>query len=354
MYITHSYSYSYTYTCRILLCAIHNIYPYHIHILMIGKWSLMDCFVMVVFACAFYLRLSLLEGKVKVEVNILAEWGFQAYIIAVLITLFLGHIVMACHRRALQYDMALTDGAGGGYTEERDALIKQPSAPPLIVSKPDLLTPSSMDSSLLPPAAVDKDHHPHHIAQSVVDEALCNHTFSVPTRLIPSRYIKAVNGYHPTHNLPFSVGIHFTPTGKIALFTLLALTTLGLLIGTTIPTFLFTFQGLTGYILGPAGTNQYSLASLGLVYPDAARGSNRYMITFFQICYYVFGFVMPLLMSILTLFLWFVPMSVSSQKRTLILTEIVNAWSALDVFCVALIAGVLELPLVSLYTILPM
>ena len=324
--------------------------------LMIGKWSLMDCFVMVVFACAFYLRLSLLEGKVAVEVNILAQWGFQAYIIAVLITLLLGHIVMACHRRALQYDMALTDGADGGYTDELHPMIKQPSAPSLIMSKPDLLTPSSMDSSLLPPmTTVDKDHnnshphHTHHIAQSVIDEALCNHTFSVHTRLIPSRFINALNGdHHKTDTRDMSVGIHFTPTGKIALFTLLALTTLGLLIGTTLPTFLFTFQGLTGYILGPAGTNPYSLASLGLVYPDAAKGSNRYMITFFQICYYVFGFVMPLLMSILTLFLWFVPMTVSSQKHTLILAEIVNAWSALDVFCVALIAGVLELPLVSL------
>ena len=344
-------------TC--ILCTIIHIliYTHVIYIyILIGKWSLMDCFVMVVFACAFYLRLSLLEGKVTVEVNILAEWGFQAYIIAVLITLLLGHIVMACHRRALQYDMALTDGtAGGGDADERDALIKQPSAPPLIASKPDLLTPSSMDSSLLPPVtAIGKDHnhshthHTHQSAQSEVDEALCSHTFSIPTRLIPSHYIKSLNGDHHTHNLPLSVGIHFTPTGKIVLFILLALTTLGLLIGTTVPTFLFTFQGLTGYILGPAGTNQYSLASLGLVYPDAAKGSNRYMITFFQICYYVFGFVMPLLMSILTLFLWFVPMTVSSQKRTLILAEIVNAWSALDVFCVALIAGVLELPLVSL------
>ena len=70
------------------------------------------------------------------------------------------------------------------------------------------------------------------------------------------------------------------------------------------------------------------------------------MVIFFQVCYYVFGCIMPLLMSVLITFVWFVPMTLSCQKQVVVLIEIVNAWSALDVFCVALIAGVLELPLV--------
>ena len=48
----------------------------------LGKWSLMDCFVMIIFSCAFYFQIAV-EGM-GVYVTVKSEWGFYSYIMAIL------------------------------------------------------------------------------------------------------------------------------------------------------------------------------------------------------------------------------------------------------------------------------
>ena len=57
----------------------------------------------------------------------------------------------------------------------------------------------------------------------------------------------------------------------------------------------------------------------------------------------LFGMAMPLALLLVILVLWFWPMTIKAQRRTFVLLEVLNAWSALDVFCVAIAAALLEI-----------
>ena len=52
---------------------------------------------------------------------------------------------------------------------------------------------------------------------------------------------------------------------------------------------------------------------------------------------------MPLALLTLLLFMWLVPLSLHRQRQLFTLAEILNAWTALDVFCVSILAALLEL-----------
>jgi hypothetical protein len=69
----------------------------------LGKWCLVDCFFMIIFGAAFYIQLSVGE-KILVGITVEEHWGFYSYILAAIISLVLGHAVIACHRRVVNMD----------------------------------------------------------------------------------------------------------------------------------------------------------------------------------------------------------------------------------------------------------
>ena len=131
------------------------------------------------------------------------------------------------------------------------------------------------------------------------------------------------------------------------LISILLLLTLGLvLVGSNITSFSFYFHGLAGYALDLfqiAPHRDYSVLELGFNVPDAAEDPNDGVIRFTQIIYFLTVFFMPVAMLLNVLFLWFIPLPRCAQKFFYSITEILNAWSCLDVFVVAIMAAITEI-----------
>ena len=128
---------------------------------------------------------------------------------------------------------------------------------------------------------------------------------------------------------------------------ILLISTLGLVIvGSSINSFSFYFHGLAGYALDLfkiVPHREYSVIELGFSVPESYENPNDFVIRFTQIIYFLTVFLMPIAMLINVLFLWFVPLPRRAQKFLYSLAEILNAWSCLDVFVVAIMAAILEI-----------
>ncbi len=65
----------------------------------LGKWSLIDFFVMILMLCAFFFELH-----IGPEMLVLPKWGFYDFLLATMISLGLGHIILACHRLVVEHN----------------------------------------------------------------------------------------------------------------------------------------------------------------------------------------------------------------------------------------------------------
>ena len=135
--------------------------------------------------------------------------------------------------------------------------------------------------------------------------------------------------------------------GKKFFISILLFLTLGLvLIGSFISSFSFYFHGLAGYALDLFEIpphREYSVFELGLSVPKSYEDPNDSVIRFTQIIYFLTVFLMPVAMLINVIILWFVPLPRRAQKFFYTTAEILNAWSCLDVFVIAIIAAILEI-----------
>lgn len=62
-----------------------------------------------------------------------------------------------------------------------------------------------------------------------------------------------------------------------------------------------------------------------------------------QASLFLFGQAMPFAVLLTMLILWVVPMTLAAQRSLFVLAEVLNAWSTLDVFCIAIAAALLEI-----------
>mmetsp|Transcript_20959 Transcript_20959/g.45831 ORF Transcript_20959/g.45831 Transcript_20959/m.45831 type:complete len:517 (-) Transcript_20959:433-1983(-) len=136
--------------------------------------------------------------------------------------------------------------------------------------------------------------------------------------------------------------------GQILLWFILLATLTVTLCGQLFYTFEFRFSGLADLILPPEKrTTAYSLVTNGLLLPEAAaKGgylSGGGWAWFMTIMYFLFAMCVPLVMLVLLAALWGMPMTLASTKRMFYVCETVQAWAALDVFLVSIMAAVLEI-----------
>merc|ERR1711981_614910 len=77
--------------------------------------------------------------------------------------------------------------------------------------------------------------------------------------------------------------------------------------------------------------------------PGASINPNTFGIHWIQFFFIVFSGLTVLIFLGLLLVLWNVPLTVKGQRMFLVLAQVMNAWSGLDVFVVAILACVLEI-----------
>lgn len=136
--------------------------------------------------------------------------------------------------------------------------------------------------------------------------------------------------------------------GRRLLWLILFSTFVVTLTGTLINTFEFRFSGLVDLILPPEKRNTgYSLVTNGILLPNAAKHggflSGGNWAWFITIMYFTFAMAVPLLTLIALAILWSFPFTLRTTKKFFHICQFLQAWAALDVFLISIIAACLEI-----------
>ena len=147
----------------------------------------------------------------------------------------------------------------------------------------------------------------------------------------------------------------YSPNGQTFVSVLLILSLLLLVFGAAAVTSVrYQFRGAAGALLGPALYDQselpttYSVLSLGRSIPSPVDHiTNRAT----QILFFVFALGAPICYIASLLLLWLHPMTLQQAQSAFVCAEVLNAWSALEVFIVTTIVTMVELPIFVRYMI---
>ena len=137
-------------------------------------------------------------------------------------------------------------------------------------------------------------------------------------------------------DIPFRIFISFI------LFLTLAL----VISGSITQCFSFYFHGLAGYaldLLKIPPHREYSIIQLGIDVPGSYENPKDPVIIFTQVIYFLTVLILPLAFLLNLIILWFVPMKRKAQKIFYNIAEILNAWSCIDVFVIAILASLTEI-----------
>jgi len=131
----------------------------------------------------------------------------------------------------------------------------------------------------------------------------------------------------------------WSKTGRGIVFLVIVGTFCMIFAGSVLHVYSFQFEGAAG-LLGQRSFSLYSTATAISNTGETVDFGTRLI----QITFILFGMIIPLMHMASLVILWVTPMSLPSQQRFFVLTEILNAWSALEVFVVSVIVALLELP----------
>ena len=132
-----------------------------------------------------------------------------------------------------------------------------------------------------------------------------------------------------------------TRWGRWGIALMLVLALCNLLGGAVITSFTFKFEGLVAIALQET-EQSYSLFSIVPALFPASPHPN-FGIIFIQIVYLLFSFVVPSLHMILLFIVWCAPLTLRTQYALFVWCETLNAWSAIEVFVLSVIASILEI-----------
>jgi Paraquat-inducible protein A len=132
-------------------------------------------------------------------------------------------------------------------------------------------------------------------------------------------------------------------TGHFVLLCLLIVVALLLCVGVTEKCFVFEIGGLAGMALGDGNRSAYSVLSFGEAIPSSTEHPTWISIRLLQFIFYFYTIAMPFMALTLLSTLWVVPLQRSFQFPLMTLAEVSNAWSAIEVFCLSIIAALLEI-----------
>eukprot|EP01052_Picozoa_sp_SAG31_P009549 SAG31_NODE_504_length_14762_cov_3.344609_5_plen_505_part_00 len=124
-------------------------------------------------------------------------------------------------------------------------------------------------------------------------------------------------------------------------------------IGACVPSFQFRVHGLAGILsdLGKPGSSVMTYSLIGSAAAIAAQAPARYGghvgILTIACVYLLFALLTPLMLLGNLAYQWVAPLTLEAQKRALARHELISAWSALEVFILAIAVAMLEIGLVS-------
>lgn len=130
---------------------------------------------------------------------------------------------------------------------------------------------------------------------------------------------------------------------KKALVVVLFTTFVLLGFGISQPSFRFEFGGLAGLVLGAERVTSYSLLSLGAAIPTSIEKPPGVSVYMLQAAFYFYAVVTPFAALFFLMLVLVCPLTLRRQCQLITLAEIANAWSAIEVFALSIIAALLQI-----------
>jgi len=250
----------------------------------LGKFSLVDAYVLVLFVVAFHYHLDV-SGDSAFDVFVTPTFGFYSFLLATSASLLAGHMLVYYHRR------------------DQLQVLEHPRTENVVSTS--LMMESEQENQLSEP------------------EPIWDHVFWIAPggkRLQLSRRFQGV------------------------LVLVLATVACLLGIGITKESFVFEFNGLAGMALdADARSSAYSLITLGTSLSASVENPSSPSILCLQAVYFFYSVITPFSCLFFLAILLAVPLQLERQLLVLTLAEISNAWSAIEVFCLSIIAALLQI-----------
>lgn len=116
--------------------------------------------------------------------------------------------------------------------------------------------------------------------------------------------------------------------------------------GAVVPSVRMEIGGAAGWGLGQLGQNagrRYSLVETGMEFAESSTEPNGVNARLCQGVFLATSVVVPVSHLVVLVVLWVVPMKEAVQRGTFVAAEVLNAWSAIEVFTVSVIAALLQI-----------
>lgn len=124
------------------------------------------------------------------------------------------------------------------------------------------------------------------------------------------------------------------------------------LVGICVDTFQFKFLGMAGFVLGPKDSvRSFSVLSLGMRVPYATLAPNSLPSRWLQGFFLMFSGLSVLAYHAILIVLWCAPLSHRLQTHFFVASQVLNAWSGLDVFVLSICVCILEIERFATYIV---
>ena len=276
----------------------------------LGKWSLIDAFVMVIMMTVFSITITDPGPghNGAINVYVVPNFGFHTFMIATMSSLAITHIILAFHRRVKKLTLEAQGGATTDIAGSTDSDAEGPA-----------LGAGGINDDVEAISDDDEDGTDGQFGETnqCLNQPLFMRSFKRCNRLIG------------------------------AVITVLLLLCMGLLIGgSVIDSFQFEVQGLAGIVidvLGGSAVRTYSVIDVGLDLPSSVQNPNSIQVRWIQAAFFILVMGVPLGTLLSLLVLWVLPLSIRLQRAIFHMTEVLHAWSALEVYLLAEVAALLEI-----------
>jgi len=284
-----------------------------------GKWSLLDLYVLVQAMVAFYVeiknpKLDILPGKFyHLQVYIVPVYGLYSFCFAVVLSLVLSHAQVIYHLNAVTAD-AMIESQGRGTTDTVPTGLGATTVSWLDVGSNDTELESVAEN------ARAYEHEANRGNSNIMRWLQCRAAARKRTWFV-----------------------------ALAVAVALAL----MLVGATVPCWTFTTAGVAGLIaeVGEKGSTvrPYSMFSAFIQLVDQSTMGGQLAIgtLFITLVYILFAFVVPLVHMITLLFLWYRRLTLGGLKRLFLATQVLSAFSALEVWVLGTVFTILQIQYIS-------
>jgi len=226
----------------------------------LGKFSLVDTFVLVLMMVSF--RYHLEAGGSTLDVYVNPKFGFYGFLLATSLSLVAGHIALFIHRHAVKSNQSISS--------EKESLFQ------------------------------------HGFVHGVFRKRLSWFSRALILVLL------------------------------IAAFVLLA-------IGATQKSFVFDIGGLAGTLLGDNSRQSYSMITLGVAISQSVEDPSSIGIKCLQGIYFFYSIITPFSCLLALVVVLVFPLTLVHQQRLMVLAEVTNAWSAIEVFALSMVAALFQI-----------